>query len=365
MRLAKWENPRKKGEVRIYINGLYPFKKGTIIPKIFAIDASPGFTVKASLKKGEEFDLEDATLKFRQGLVDAGFIRSIDEFVAWDALVEFAEKMAKDSEKKKKDKPRNDRVSGKVEPKIEKVSSNPARFAEAFRLDLTSIEFPQKAEIFVDHRENPRLINLLREHPMLDVKVESLYVGDVQIVSPEKGTVIIERKDCDKGDPEQRTDFENSIMNDDKRLFNQSEKMKLVEGGLPIILLEGDVYGNSNRMLVQQIDGALSYLSTIQMASVLPTYNIEHSAYMITKLARHFLFGLGYELALRPKKPEAMQDKKAFILEGIEGVSASLARLLLHHFGSINRIAAASVEEILQVDGVGPKKAIMIKQSLN
>ncbi len=109
-------------------------------------------------------------------------------------------------------------------------------------------------------------------------------------------------------------------------------------------------------MLVQQIDGAISFLAVIQKISVWTTYNLNHTAYMIAKLARHHKSGLGYEVALRAKKPEKLLNKKSFVLEGITGVSAKIAKDLLAHFGSVQNVVNATEEELLKVKGLGKAK---------
>jgi hypothetical protein len=49
---------------------------------------------------------------------------------------------------------------------------------------------------------------------------------------------------------------------------------------------------------------------------------------MLAKIAQH-LHGLGYDLALRTDKPKALLSARSYVLEGIPGVSAGLARALL------------------------------------
>ena len=213
--------------------------------------------------------------------------------------------------------------------------------------------------VIVDHREPKELVELISQHPLIDVKVEMLDLGDILI----DNTILIERKDCTY--ETHATDFENSVINEDKRLFNQSERLKMQSDYLPIILLEGSCYNNSQRMLVQQIDGAISFISVIQKLSILQTYNLNHTAYMIVKLALHIKNGLGYEIALRKEKPKQLLDKKAFVLEGITGVSAKIARELLSHFGSIKAVVNATEAELSKVNGLGKVKVAKILEVLS
>ncbi|WP_304526926.1 hypothetical protein [Halomonas sp. I5-271120] len=106
------------------------------------------------------------------------------------------------------------------------------------------------------------------------------------------------------------------MVDDDHRLFFQSEKMRLAEDIVPIVLLEGCAHEHSRGMLDQAVDGMLSYLITLQKMNVLTTYSLTHTAYMVLKLATHDRSGLGYEPPLRGKKPRQQRDQLSFVLEG-------------------------------------------------
>lgn len=133
-----------------------------------------------------------------------------------------------------------------------------------------------------------------------------------------------------------------------------------------MLLLEGDVYANSTRMgLIQQVDGALTFASAIQRMSVLPTLSLRHSAYVLLKLAQHQRWGLGYDLGLRAEKPRILLDRSAYVLEGISGVNAGLARTLLEHFGSVRAVCQAEISQLQKIPGIGPKRAISIYETLS
>ena len=225
-------------------------------------------------------------------------------------------------------------------------------------LDITTIKIPNRIKVIVDTREPKELVSILKLHPQIDVEVEQLELGDIII----NDTVIIERKNCTS--LENATDFENSIVDKEKRLFTQSERLKLQDDYIPIILLEGNCYDNSKRMLIQQVDGAISFLVSIQKISILVTYNLNHTAYLIAKLGTHHQDGLGYELGLRSKSPEKLLDKKAFVLEGITGVSAKIAKELLNHFGTIQAVSNSTIDELTKINGVGKSKALKIIEVL-
>lgn len=237
------------------------------------------------------------------------------------------------------------------------------RHNEAEQLDLSTIPVPDPITIRIDHREPAALFALFEalNHPNIAIERVELPVGDIEIQG-EKTAYVIERKCCAPGGS--RTDFEDSITGEGKRLFFQSEKMRLEEGIVPIVLLEGCAHEHSRGMLLQQVDGMLSYLITLQKCNVVTTYGLDHTAYFLLKLAAHDRSGLMTQPALRGKKPRLQQDQLAFVLEGLPSVSTGLAQALASHFGSLAALCQASEKELLAVKGLGPKRLAQIKAVL-
>lgn len=206
-------------------------------------------------------------------------------------------------------------------------------------------------EIVIDDREPAEMVDRLRAMRHLKVSIASLDTGDYEV----PGRMLIERKTP--------ADFALSITGDDKRLFNQSERMA-ISGLQSVLILEGDVYGSTSMSLVG-ISGALTYLTAIQRMHIIPTLSVEHTAYVIAKLVRHGVEGLGYELALRTTKEKDPIRQAAFVVEGIPGVSAELARTLIRTFGSVRALANATEAQLRAVSGIGPKRATQIFNTLN
>lgn len=346
IQLAPWTHPTS-GQTRLYVNGAGP-------DKLYFVEhrGRPALLQTSGRDAGKDRLVSVLDALMAQGALTEG------EPVTWEALV-----LAAASGRDAPPAGRAPRAgSGRVAPFSPPPGSS-ERSRQATELDPLSIDFPGPVKIRLDHREPAELAALLEQHPAVDLEVCTLELGDIEIPGPDGVRVLIERKDCSPR--ESRTDFEASIIHDDKRLFRQSEGMKMDPGVIGVLMLEGDVYANSRSMLVQQVDGALSFLSVIQGMSIMPTYNLNHSAYMVIKIARHYRYGLGYELGLRNKAKMPLLDAKAYVLEGIPGVNAALARALLQHFGSVKAVAAASRTELLKVEGIGPKRAEQILEALN
>lgn len=239
-----------------------------------------------------------------------------------------------------------------------KVSPDASRAGDARRLNVASIKMPAAVTIEVDHREPELLSSILDTHEQITLERVSLELSDFRVTDHEGNELLIERKRCaaDSG----KSDFEASLVNDG-RLFDQSERLKLSASNsdhqvIPVVLLEGDVYAGAPELLVQQIDGALSFLSAVQRISVLCSYNANHSAYLIAKLASHFVDGLYQPVTLHKRKPRALDQQQLYVLESLPGVSSVLAEELLQHFGCLKNVFTASPEALSAVPGMGPKK---------
>jgi Fanconi anemia group M protein len=174
------------------------------------------------------------------------------------------------------------------------------------------------------------------------VKVGELEIGDF-VISNE---LVIERKTAE--------DFVLSIM--DGRLFTQAARMKL-NFARPVFLIEGDVYATRSKISREAIDGALSFIVAIEGASVLYVRTPRSAAELIFRMATHAQNGLSYDVAFRRGKSEPGQGHALFLLEGVPGVGPTTASKVLTHFRSPLAFMNASIEKLMEVPGLGKKKA--------
>lgn len=207
--------------------------------------------------------------------------------------------------------------------------------------DIATIPIHEDVTFEVDHREPDGLFELLRKAPFANVVRASLSLGDVRI----NGNILIERKTV--------ADFEASVIDPDKRLFNQAERLSFEPETLCFIIIEGDLYRQSSRMTMQQITGAFTYLSSIKGLSVIQVPDMTATAYTMAKIAQHSRHGLGYNLALRTNKGKPMLSARSYVLEGLPGVNATLAQRLLERFGSVAAVMAADATALATVEGIG------------
>ena len=211
---------------------------------------------------------------------------------------------------------------------------------------------PQLTTLLVDHREPGEVVDLLRTVVNLNVEVTTLETGDY--VVPDH--LVIERKTT--------SDFVNSVIGSDKRLFHQAAALN-ASGMRSMWILEGDPY-NQVSMPIKNVDGTLTYLMLIRRIPVFYTRSLAHTAEVIAKAVRHAVYGLGYadpaSKAMAPQNPKAAA---AYMLSCSPGVSSTLGIRLVAHFGSIRAICAAEVSELRAVDGVGPVIAASIRDTLS
>lgn len=224
---------------------------------------------------------------------------------------------------------------------------NPARLTHGL---------PEETKLLIDNREPEQIIQILQTIPNLTIEIVALEVGDY--VVPDK--LIIERKSA--------IDFHQSMTTDSKRLLFQANAMALTN--IPsILLLEGSPY-DIRSMTINSITGTLSWMTTILGIGLMPVLDMHHSAYAITTMIRHAVYGLGYDLGLREgagkRSAHGHSDLTAtYILESVPGVSANKARSLLQHFGSLVALANASENDIKAIKGFGPDLAARIYDSFN
>lgn len=309
------------GYARIYVNGL------PTTAKVFLENGRRGIKITAADLTADDVEL---ALKEAFNLPD----------LTWVALEALAKQA---SARKPAAKPNF------VPPAVSKPWT--AADAEALDANAMTHPIPEPVMLMVDHREPDEMKEKLAAIKNLHIEEAALEIGDYVITDK----LIIERKTV--------TDFVTSLTEDSKRLFKQTDAMS--QSGVPsVLILEGDIYAQ-RRTELPSISGTLSYLAVIQRIAIVPTLSLHHSAYMIAKLVRHRVFGLGYDLGLRGAAPVNNYAGAAqFFIEGLPGVSALTAKRLLAHFGSARAVAGATEEDLRAVWGIGPNRARDIIRAL-
>ncbi|WP_422586562.1 DEAD/DEAH box helicase [Methanothrix sp.] len=204
----------------------------------------------------------------------------------------------------------------------------------------------ERNKIYVDPRE--RGMAKLLEGRGAEVTLKNLEVGDYVL----SDRVAIERKTAQ--------DFVASIIDPERNLFRQiADLARSYER--PVLILEGrDLY--SRQVSASSIQGALASVAVDYGMPIIPTEDQEDTASVITMLAARERRA-GHEPKLHGHKTaRTLKEQQEYLISAIPSVGPSVARKLLRHFGSIEKVIAASKEELQEVDMVGPKIAERIRE---
>ncbi|MEW6222602.1 MAG: ERCC4 domain-containing protein [Candidatus Hadarchaeota archaeon] len=208
----------------------------------------------------------------------------------------------------------------------------------------------QKLRVIADHREVPS--GVVEELRKMGVEVEErqLGVGDF-ILSQRVG---VERKSAG--------DFLQSMI--DGRLLTQAKLLR-ESFERPVLMVEGKDLYKRRAIHPNAIRGALAALAIDLGIPLIPTANAKDTAHLLAAIARREQAMEFNEAAMRRKVCGLdMHECQRFVVEGLPGVSAVLAKRLLEHFKTVEAVMRASEEELREVHGIGKVKAKRIRELL-
>jgi len=218
-------------------------------------------------------------------------------------------------------------------------------------------------DIVVDSREASKNQDVVEELKRrgLRVAVLELSAGDYYLPAPQPSrAVLVERKTV--------TDFLNSIR--DNRVWDQARRLRQAaetEGVKVVIVLEGwlGVVEKRTRWRLSSVLRVLDELILDWGIPVLPSHSKRATVEWLAAKAKSL--GRADEkriLRLRvEKKPPGLRERILYVAEGLAG--PVLARRLLARFRTLRRLANASVSELMEVEGIGEKRAREIYAVLN
>lgn len=196
-----------------------------------------------------------------------------------------------------------------------------------------------KVVVITDHREfNSAVVRELSKLGVI-VKPETLQAGDYVL----SDRVAIERKEAQ--------DFARSLA--DGRLFQQARALRDAYSA-PVVLIEGEGL-LAPGFTVEAVYGALGALVTGFHLSVFTTKDATDTARLLHAIAKREQLAEKRALKVRADKGAMSDDERIrFLVEGLPNVSAVLSRRLLDHFGTFKALVDASMEDLMEVEGVGP-----------
>lgn len=201
--------------------------------------------------------------------------------------------------------------------------------------------------LVVDHRERASL--LVAELARLGVAMEfkSLRVGDY-LVSEE---IAVERKTLE--------DFAGSIL--DRRLFEQVRALRDAYPR-PLLLLEGR--GPLRSGISQEaLRGALTSVIMDFGVPILWINDAAEGALFLLTLCRREQRGERRELSLKDRRRALTPDgEREYVVASLPFVEAKMSKRLLSTFHSVLGVFSASEKELMEVEGIGLKKARRIRE---
>jgi Fanconi anemia group M protein len=205
--------------------------------------------------------------------------------------------------------------------------------------------------VYVDSREGPSQVVKELMKIGVNAKLVTLAVGDYVL----SDRVAVERKTVD--------DFASSII--DGRLFQQLKDLK-ENYELPLLLIEGEELYSVGNISSEAIRGAISSILVDFSIPIVWTKNSKDSALMLSTLARREQTQREVRIPIRSmKKPLTITEQQEYLIAGLPNINRTLAKRLLKHFGTAEKVFTASKDELEKVPGIGEKIANKIRTLLS
>ena len=215
---------------------------------------------------------------------------------------------------------------------------------------LTKYTKSSSLKVVVDYREKGSAVMKALRNLDVELELQQLAIGDY-IVSEE---ACVEYKRFD--------DFVDSIA--DGRLIAQLHQLKKYPK--PLILLEKHEHAQSHRRVDDAaIHGMLATIAISYGIPVLQSSSPLESARLLVALARREQGDGKKGFSFHQVKPFSDKELLEYIMSSFPGMGGILAKSLLEHFGSLQKVFAASVKELQEVEKIGPKKAKEIHRLLS
>ena len=199
--------------------------------------------------------------------------------------------------------------------------------------------------IAVDNRERTtRVENALRRTRNVEISRQQLVVGDYQV----DDTLIVERKTL--------ADFALSVR--DGRLFHQVGRLTRQQRMRACLILEGTPDRYKHLAIPKPaFQGALITVTLVFGLPILRSATPEETADLILYAARQL-----QRREVRPPRRRwirvgGINRHQLLLLQAIPEVGSKKAEWLLRAFGTPADVAAASVDQIATVEGIGPNTA--------
>ena len=222
-------------------------------------------------------------------------------------------------------------------------------------LAVTPVEMPvrqaagQQVQVVADYREKGSEVMKQLVELGLVLQLEKLQAADYLC----SAQCAVEFKTVE--------DFVSSLI--DGRLLEQLKELKR-NFAKPLVIVQGtqDIYA-VRKVHPNAIRGMLATIAVSFGIPILQTKNALESAGLIAVIARREQ-DTSRDVSLHAKKPLTLSEQQEYLVSALPGVGLKMAQALLKHFGTVERLATATAEELKNVEGVGEVIAARIREVL-
>ncbi|MDY9927352.1 DEAD/DEAH box helicase [Methanosarcina sp.] len=206
--------------------------------------------------------------------------------------------------------------------------------------------------IVIDHRETKCGVAKTLDRLGMELSFVALEVGDYVV----SDRLAVERKRTD--------DFASSLIDGKRNLFAQlSDLARVYEK--PVLIIEGEDLFTSRQINPNAIYGSLVSIAIDFGVSILYSRDEEETASILKVLAKREQTENKREINPHGKKSAStLAEQQEYLISSISNIGPKAARNLLLHFGSVEAILRADIEELKGVKLIGPKTAARIREVL-
>ena len=215
---------------------------------------------------------------------------------------------------------------------------------EAFREGIEA-NTPQGPRIVIDDRETSSKVVEVLSDMGAAIQLERLPHGDFAIGD----RILVERKTA--------RDFVDTLIERD--LLGQMKAMAEASTRPVLVIEGGDIYAQRD-IHPNAIKGVLAALTVDMGVSLLYTRDAEDTAQMLFVLAKREESERGERKVHPHKSYHSVKEEQEYIVSAFPEIGLRNARILLSHFGSVQKIVNASLDELVAVKGIGEKTAAKI-----
>lgn len=210
----------------------------------------------------------------------------------------------------------------------------------------------ESLKIVIDHRETKSGVAKVLDRLGVELRFMALEIGDYVV----SDRLAVERKRTD--------DFASSLIDGKRNLFAQLSGLSRAYEK-PVLIIEGEDLFTSRQINPNAIYGSLVSIAIDFGVSILYSRDEEETASILKTLAKREQTENKHEINPHGKKSAStLAEQQEYIVSSISSIGPKAARNLLLHFGSVEAVMQADMEELKKVKLIGPKTAARIREVL-